>query len=109
RDEEGYTEPKRALGLDPLSSIIITIRGRLSIFARRYDQALEQFGKILELDPNFAPAHGFMGWTYLCQSQYVQAIAALRKGVELSPGASVFVAVLCEACAAAGHRNEDND
>ncbi len=33
----------------------------------------------------------------------------MRKGVELSQGASAFVAVLGEACAAAGYRNEAND
>jgi tetratricopeptide (TPR) repeat protein len=61
RYEEGYTELKRAIRLDPLSSIINTVLGQVYIFARRYDQALEQFGKVLELDPNFAPAHGFLG------------------------------------------------
>ncbi len=53
-----------------------------------------------------AGAHGVLGYTYLFKSMCEPAIAALRKGVELSQGASVFLASLGEAYAAAGSRDE---
>jgi lipoprotein NlpI len=33
--------------------------------ARQYDDAIEQFRKVLEMDPNFALAHQNLGAAYL--------------------------------------------
>jgi adenylate cyclase len=74
--------------------------------ARRYDQAIEQHEKALDLEPNNAQAHAFLGVDYLCKSRHGLAIAALQKSVQLSQGAPLFVASLGEAYAAAGYRDE---
>jgi lipopolysaccharide biosynthesis regulator YciM len=54
-------EVKRALELDPLSLNINWILGVAYNFARQYDQAIEQYRKTLELDPNFFISQTFLG------------------------------------------------
>jgi len=81
RYEEGYTEVTRAIRLDPHSIMNQTL-GFLLIFARRYDQAKEQFEKALELDPNFAQAYWGLGAADLYKSLPQPAIAAIQKAVQ---------------------------
>ena len=73
---------------------------------RRYDQAIEQYEKALALEPANAIAHGFLCLAYLSKSLYKPAIGAAQKSVQLSQGASSFVALVGEAYAAAGCREE---
>jgi TolB-like protein/Tfp pilus assembly protein PilF len=102
RYEEGYTELKRAIRLEPHPSFFWTL-GLVYHFSRRYDQAIEQYEKALELDPNIAQAHLGLGVANLCKSQHGSAITALRKAAQLSQG---LLAHLGEAYAAAGDRDE---
>jgi len=53
RQEEGLTEMKRALELDPLSLIINAGLGWEYVFMRQYDRAMAQCRKTLEMDPRF--------------------------------------------------------
>ena len=53
RYDQGMIEYRRALEIDPLSSIINTNYGFGLLIARRFDEAREQFRKALELDPTF--------------------------------------------------------
>src|SRR5205809_358137 len=85
RYEEGYTELKRAIRLDP-HPIMNQTMGFVFFFTRRYDQAIEQFKKALELDPSFAQAQSVLGLTYVYKSMPEAAIAASRKAVEMSQG-----------------------
>ncbi len=55
RLDEAIAAIKRAGELDPLSLNINTNVGVFFYFARQYDQAIEQEGKTIELDPNFPP------------------------------------------------------
>jgi len=104
RYEEGYTELKRAIRLDPSSSVIQWGLGFVCLFARRYDQAIEQFEKALQLDPNSVQVQNGLGLAYLYKSMHTPAIAAFRKAEQLSQGA--LVAILGDACAAAGNPDE---
>ena len=65
RFEEGHSQILRAQELDPLSLMISADVGWGFYFARRYDDALEQLRKTLELEPNFVMAHFILGLTYL--------------------------------------------
>jgi Tfp pilus assembly protein PilF len=49
--------------------------------ARQYDQAIEQQGKVLELDPNFIDAYYFRGVSYLKKSMYKEGMGEFEKGV----------------------------
>ncbi len=101
RFEEGYTELKRAFRLDPHPIMNQTL-GFVLFLARRYDQAKEQFERVLELDPNFAQAYWGLGAADLHESRPQSAISAMQKAVQLSGGALLFVATLGEAYAATG-------
>ena len=46
---------KRALELDPLAARAHADVGYALYFARRYDEAIEQFKKTIDMDPKFAP------------------------------------------------------
>jgi TolB-like protein/Tfp pilus assembly protein PilF len=106
RYEEGCTELKRAIRLDPSSSVFRFGLGVVYNRARRYDQASEQFEKAIELDPSSAQGHWGLGLTYLNNRMYEPAIAEMRKGLRLSQEATMGVAFLGEACAAAGCEDE---
>jgi tetratricopeptide (TPR) repeat protein len=80
--------------------------GFILVFNRRYDQAKEQFGKALELDPNFFQAYWGLGAADLYKSQHQSAIAAMEKAVQLSGRAPLFLATLGEAYAAGGYLQE---
>ena len=79
--------------------------GYVLIYARRYDQALKQCAKVIELDPMSGPAYAGLGWAYRCKSLYEPAIAPLRRACELWPG-STAIGMLGELYAAAGYRAE---
>src|SRR5262249_58083110 len=69
---------------------------------RRYDQAIEQYEKVLELDPRFAYGYRMLGLTYLFKGMHADAIAAGEKAAELSQGGVADVACLAETYAEAG-------
>ena len=57
RVDEAIRELKIAEELDPLSPMIHAYAGNVYLCARKYDIALAEFDKALELDPNFVSAH----------------------------------------------------
>src|SRR5437588_120444 len=64
RYEEGFTEAKRAVRLDPHPMTFQILGGILFFAARRFNQAAEQFEKALETDARFAQAHSMLGLMY---------------------------------------------
>jgi serine/threonine-protein kinase len=79
RHPEAIAAIQRAQELDPLSLIINATLGRHGYyFARQYDRAIEQCGKVLEMDPNFWVAHSFLGWIYAQTGQVSEALAAFQ-------------------------------
>jgi tetratricopeptide (TPR) repeat protein len=107
RFDEGYTKVQRAIHLDALSGMIqATLVGYLYGCARRYDDAINQFEKALELDPAFALGHWGLGIACLFNSLHTSAVSSLRKGVQLSQGSPTLLAGLGHVCAAAGHLKE---
>src|SRR5207248_454553 len=55
--DRAVAEGKHALELDPLSVIITADLGADYLVARRYDEAIEQLHKAIDLDPRFYYAH----------------------------------------------------
>jgi serine/threonine-protein kinase len=87
-DIEGATAAeKRALELDPLSSNINVNLGRYLYWARRYDDAIEQLRKTLELDQSAIHANFWLGFAYLQKSMHAEAVAAHEKLGPDSPDA----------------------
>jgi TolB-like protein/DNA-binding winged helix-turn-helix (wHTH) protein/Flp pilus assembly protein TadD len=106
RHEAAIQESERARDLDPLSSIINTWVGSRYFCARRYDMAIEQYRSVAERDPSFVPVHLALGQAYEQKAMLQEAIAELRRGVELSGGSPVYVASLAHACGLAGRADE---
>jgi tetratricopeptide (TPR) repeat protein len=79
RLEESIKELEVAKELDPLSPMILAYGGGIVyLCARQYDTALAELDKALQLDPNFAPAHGNRIDVYLAKSMFGEALAELE-------------------------------
>jgi serine/threonine-protein kinase len=70
---------KRALGLDPLSLLFQSTVGLLHYSARRYDEAIDQFQQVLELEPNFFHSILHLGDAYLAKGMHQDAESAYQK------------------------------
>ena len=92
--------------LDPLSLVMNRSAGWTFYFARHYDEAIEQYRKTLELDPNFALAHLWLGEAYKQKGMHQQAILELQKVSVLSGQDHAKLAALGHAYAFSGRRAE---
>jgi len=84
RSSESLAESLRALELDPLS---LVLNGHLAwhyLYARQYDQAIQQCQKTAELDRNYPETADFRGLAYEQKGMYREAIAELQMAVNLS-------------------------
>ena len=84
RFEEAIAETKRAVELDPLSTIINTDRGYPFYYARRYDEAMAQAKKAIELDPAFFYSRQILGMILLAKGDLSGAVAEFEKARQLS-------------------------
>jgi len=84
RFDEGLAELKEAERLDPLSLAIKNDIGMLLYRARRYDEAIEQARKTLELEPNFRNAYDTIMRCYQQKGMYGEAVEADLKSLSLS-------------------------
>ncbi len=74
---------QRAAALDPLSLIINTNLGRALIDARRFDEAIVQLHKTIEMDASFSYAHRMLGLALELQGKSAEAIAEYEKAISL--------------------------
>jgi TolB-like protein/Flp pilus assembly protein TadD len=84
RSEEALAEMQRALELDPLSPRFNWNSARLFFFLRQYDRAIDQYRKTLELDPNNAAAHEWLGFACEKKGMQKEAIAEWSRALTLS-------------------------
>jgi len=105
RFDEAIAALRRAEELDPLSPIIGTNLGDVLLAARRYDEAIVQYQRVLSLDPNFANAFSGLGLTHWQKGMKPEAIAEMRKSIELS-GSSFGKGDLGFFLARSGQRDE---
>ena len=98
RFEEAIAEGKRAVGLDPLSSVMNVDLGETFYYARRYSEALRQMRKGLELDPSSSYAHYNIGMALQGTGDLPGAIAEYEKAKQ--PGDNPLVSSLCAAAKA---------
>jgi serine/threonine protein kinase/tetratricopeptide (TPR) repeat protein len=85
RMDRALEEHRTALSLDPLSSIVNTNYAVLLMEARRYPESFAQFQKVLERDPNFAPAHYKLSQLYATTGRFAEAVSEIQKVVS-KPG-----------------------
>ncbi|HWQ03546.1 MAG TPA: alpha/beta fold hydrolase, partial [Candidatus Nitrosotenuis sp.] len=97
RHEAAITEIRRAQELDPLSVIINSNVGRIHYYARRYYDAERAAQNALQMDANFAETHAILGLIYLATGRAAEAVASLRRAVELFRARPEYRSALAEA------------
>ena len=104
--EEAIARMKSSQQLDPLSLIISVAIGWAFYMARRYDDAIEQLRRTVELDPNYPVTYWILGLLLRKLGRYKLAIAEGEKGVKLSGGSSLMRAALAQTFGTAGRRKK---
>jgi tetratricopeptide (TPR) repeat protein len=94
------------LDLDPLNLEARRWLGLMQWWRRDYDSSLEQAQLILAIDPNYPTAHVLIGVTRCAQRKFDEAIPELRKCVELSNRAPVWLGWLGLGVALSGDVSE---
>ncbi len=79
RLEEASQEFRTAVSLDPLSSIVNTNYALILMDQRHYADSESQFRKVLERDPNFAPAHFKLSLLYATLGRFPEAVEEMEK------------------------------
>jgi tetratricopeptide (TPR) repeat protein len=77
-------EARRALEVDPLSLPVNQMLGLVLRRAGRYDEAIEQYRRTLELDPGYAMAVENIGQAYAGKGLAQQAVEAFLKADALA-------------------------
>jgi len=83
RHDQAIAEIKRAEELDPLSPLLFSIGASICTNGRRYDEAIEQGQKALELDSSFALAHETLAEGLLGKGMYREAAAEYIKADQI--------------------------
>jgi len=69
RSDEGISEIKLAENLDPLSLAVHVNAGWVYYLARQNDQAVQEWRKILDIDPHFTVTHSSIWIAYVKQAE----------------------------------------
>jgi TolB-like protein/Flp pilus assembly protein TadD len=93
-------------GKDPWAHLAL---GYVAVARRRTDEAVDEFQRALDLNPNFAAAHGYLGLALALDGRSDQAIAHGDQAIRMSPHDpqnAVFNVNLAAAHYLAGRYNE---
>lgn len=109
RPELGIAFAKEAERLDPLSTVINTAVVTALYFARKYEAAVEQLRKGLEIDPKHFLPHLRLGQVSIPMKKFDVAITSMQEAVSLSGRSTETLSGLAQAYAAAGMRAETEE
>jgi serine/threonine-protein kinase len=95
-------EIKQAQKLDPMSPSTNAALARCYYYRREYNQAIEQYERALELEPDFSPAHLGLGLTYAKKyevaktrvdqtSLFFKSVMEFRKGLAVPIDVFAFI------------------
>jgi TolB-like protein/tetratricopeptide (TPR) repeat protein len=87
-------EARRAQEIEPLSPLVNAAAAHTLFLARRYEQAVAECEKSLEVDPNFIFAIHVMGMCRALQSRLTEAIEIGERTVLMSSHAPFYLGVL---------------
>ncbi len=106
RNDEAATMIKRAAELDPLSSVISVNISRLYQLQNNHQASIENSLKLIDLDPNFGPAHQYLALSYLRLGRNEEAIAEMEKAATLTKHAGITLGDLGYVYAVLGKKTE---
>ncbi|MDJ0950837.1 MAG: adenylate/guanylate cyclase domain-containing protein [Alphaproteobacteria bacterium] len=75
----------RAARLDDQDPWAYLALGYLAFTERQTDEAVRQYMRALDLNPNFATAYGYMGWALVFDGQSEEAIRHFQEALRMSP------------------------
>ena len=101
-----YLDQAIRVELDPVTPFIHANLVYRYLWARLYDQAIEEARNVLKKEPNCWITRWGLGQAYEQKGKFDEAIAELEKAVELSGGDAYAKASLGHAYAVAGHKRE---
>jgi tetratricopeptide (TPR) repeat protein len=84
RSEESISVAKRALELDPASTIVSHLLAVQLYLARFFDQAAQQCQQTLELDPNYQPAYEVLGQVYSVTGKHEKAVIEFERSAAVT-------------------------
>jgi tetratricopeptide (TPR) repeat protein len=105
RFDESITAGRKAEELDPLSPIIVADVGQNMFMARRFDDAIPQLKKSLNVEPTFSYAIYFLGACYHAKGMYQEAIAEYRRSLAIDDD-TYARGLLVRSLVKAGQRSE---
>jgi TolB-like protein/tetratricopeptide (TPR) repeat protein len=100
RHDDAVRQLRRAREVDPL--VIPTDVVTHLLRAGRIGEALEEARKSAREQPGTPRCHSVLGWALIFSGEEAAGIASLERAVALSPGATLFLSQLGQACALAG-------
>jgi serine/threonine-protein kinase len=103
---ESIDAMRKALVLDPLSPHFSRWIGRLLLYAERYEAAIEQSHRTLEIEPNYFQAYLDIGAAELAQGHVHESLEAFRHGQSLATAVRSYDAMLVRPLVALGEREE---
>ncbi len=106
RLHQAIEQTDRALVLDPVSPDVYGLRALLLICARRYDEAIQQARKALEMHPEDIGVQNLLGRAYVQKGMLPQAAAEFDKAEELGVRRAHWAASMAELYVKSGRRAE---
>jgi eukaryotic-like serine/threonine-protein kinase len=106
RQDEAFSEIKRAAELDPLSLIFLNNIAEIYLDRGDLNASFNTCERMNELDPGFWSAHSVLGIILVKQGHFSEAKAEALKAVELSNRSSGSLALLGYVLARSGRRDE---
>ena len=94
RLDDALAQAKLAAQQDPLAAEPIGLVGLTLYYARRYDEAIAEYLKEIQMEPNSVPHHLSLGRAYAATGQYDLAISELESAVTISGQAPFIIAEL---------------
>ena len=82
---QAETLATRAAALDDSDPWAHLALGYVAFTRRRTEEAVQQFQRSIDLNPNFAAAHGYFGWALALDGQSDRAIPHLDQAIRMSP------------------------
>ncbi len=104
RFDAALAEARRGMELDPASPGMNQIVALQFIYAQRFDDAIEQFSKTLDM--GYHDAHLGLGQAYAAKGMYQQALAQFQQFAELDRGTARSIANLGYTYARLNQRRE---
>jgi TolB-like protein/DNA-binding winged helix-turn-helix (wHTH) protein/Tfp pilus assembly protein PilF len=86
RFDEAREHAERARQADPMSLGVNVVVAQVLFYARQYDAALKQLGKLLEADRNFPPTYWTLAHVYEAMGKQDEACQSMLKTFELGSG-----------------------